>query len=461
MTNIKNNNVSSSNVKGTNVSSSNIGIDDVDGGVAPPPDLPPTAPTNFQVVAGTESATASWDAVVFVPAVTSYILNYKLESDVLWTSVNVGLNLSEVVLGLSRNELYDFRVRAVNSAGASPWTNIIQVTPLGVPLAPPTVSVVSGVQLLNVTWGAAPSTPSVTSYIVEYAEDDPTPSWTSVNVGLTLSHVITGLTPNQIYLVRVRGVNSEGNGDYSTIMQGIPTAVQPIKLVEYNNLGIVLGGNNTITRINNTGTGGSGYDLATIIGNGNNIQGNLQNGLRMTQLNSGVGLRPSSIPAPNIPAPYTIIWLGRSFNVQSSLVGYVRTNVGGYFVNNGGHSFITTGPDGQLGIGGEFNTNYHAIRVSTTEIKIDVYNEFNLVGSSVVGNTDAIDLELISYFWDFNQTNNQWYTGIMYESQIWDQSLTDSQMVGMFSDLAGKWGFQFPAQDFSSADFSPADFAIV
>jgi hypothetical protein len=83
----------------------------------------PGAPTGVTATAGNGQVSLSWLAPVDNggSAITDYVIEYKLSSDVGWLVFADGTSttLSTVVTGLANGSSYDFRVSAVNAVGQS------------------------------------------------------------------------------------------------------------------------------------------------------------------------------------------------------------------------------------------------------------------------------------------------------------------------------------------------------
>ena len=91
---------------------------------------PPSAPTNLALVAGHGQFTVRWGVPLTDggAAVTDYDVQYKLESAEDWTDhAFVGTGTSDTVTGLVSGGIYDVRVRASNSEGAGPWTEVDRI----------------------------------------------------------------------------------------------------------------------------------------------------------------------------------------------------------------------------------------------------------------------------------------------------------------------------------------------
>ena len=94
----------------------------------------PGAPA-LDATAGNGEVLLAWSAVDNGnSSITDYVIQQRsilAGSPTAWSVVNDGIatDRSAVVAGLSNNVEYNFRVAAVNSAGTSPWSNIVSVEP--------------------------------------------------------------------------------------------------------------------------------------------------------------------------------------------------------------------------------------------------------------------------------------------------------------------------------------------
>ena len=128
--------------------------------------------------------------------------------------------------GLTNGTEYEVRVRATNSAGTSGWSATASGTPVAeVPDGVQHVEVDAGDGRLVLDWGEPESNgAAISGYAIQRA----TNSGFSANVvnatsGASSSALtITGLTNGTTYYVRVRAVNSAGNGAWSPGASGAP-----------------------------------------------------------------------------------------------------------------------------------------------------------------------------------------------------------------------------------------------
>ena len=168
-------------------------------------------------------------------AVTSYDLRYLLADDPdqsNWTEVtNVG-SLSDrryTLTGLDGETKYFLLVRAVNDAGAGPWSEPYAEETYSVsPGAPRSVSVAASDRALAVSW-QEPAYLGVgaTAYDVRYREDAPGKDWNTRSFVWTvgagdLRYVIRGLVNGARYEVQVLARNVRGEGEWSGSAWGTP-----------------------------------------------------------------------------------------------------------------------------------------------------------------------------------------------------------------------------------------------
>ena len=158
--------------------------------------------------------------------VTSFDFQQREQGD-SWpmTSVQV-MRPVRVGSSLTNGTEYEVRVRATNSAGTSGWSATASGTPAAeVPDGVQHVEVDAGNGQLVLDWGEPESNgAAISGYAIQRA----TNSGFSANVvnatsgASTSALTITGLTNGTTYYVRVRAVNSAGNGAWSPGVSGAP-----------------------------------------------------------------------------------------------------------------------------------------------------------------------------------------------------------------------------------------------
>ncbi|MEZ5116446.1 MAG: fibronectin type III domain-containing protein [Candidatus Nanopelagicales bacterium] len=185
----------------------------------------PAAPTNVKALAGSNRATVTWTAPP--GADTDGVLQYRVQKSTdggtRWTSV-VGSPVAAprtklVVLKLSNNRTYRFRVAAESEAGVGPWSAPSStVRPSSRP--PGKLAAFSGTSpragTIKLTWKPPSSGPRPTRYDYRYRKGFGTfTRWIRLPV-TARSVVITGLVRRADYLCQVRAVNGADVGPTNT-----------------------------------------------------------------------------------------------------------------------------------------------------------------------------------------------------------------------------------------------------
>jgi hypothetical protein len=165
------------------------------------------APAGLSSTPAATTATVSWGAVT---AATSYAVDYKLNTDVSWTSFSTAqTGTSASLTGLAATSLYDWRVSATCPSGTTPAT-AAQFTTTAVPVcnAPTGLASTPGATTASVSW-AAPS--GAVSYKVEYKLNS-SGTYTTFSTAQTgTSASLTGLTASTLYDWRVTTNCSSGS----------------------------------------------------------------------------------------------------------------------------------------------------------------------------------------------------------------------------------------------------------
>ncbi len=156
-------------------------------------------------------------------AVTGYEVSRSTDGGASWSdwAATGSAETSTTVVGLVNGTGYVFRVRAINSAGASqPSAQSAAVTPRTVPGAPTITAVSGGNASLDVSF-TQPSNGGSTVTNYEYRLDDG--PWVTRSPASAASPLlITGLVNDRAYSVRIRAINAVGTGTESAPATGTP-----------------------------------------------------------------------------------------------------------------------------------------------------------------------------------------------------------------------------------------------
>lgn len=248
--------------------------------------------------------------------------------------------------GLSESTAYQFRIRAVNNVGPSPYSNIVSVsTPASLPLAP--ANLLAGATApTSITLKWSDTAFNELSYELERSLAEGSFQKIADLPANSTNFTVSGLTENTAYRFRVRAVNSAGLSPYSNTASVVTPASLPLAPT---NLTVVAVAPNSLTLIwndnsfNETGFdlerslgGGSFSTVTTITSNSNQL---VVNGLtesssysfRIRAVNSAgaspysntiTAATPASLPnaptnltaIPSNPTSISLIWMDNAFN---------------------------------------------------------------------------------------------------------------------------------------------------
>ena len=173
----------------------------------------PDAPFGLSATPGNQQVMLSW----VQPSGGAALPHYEYELDLSDTWISTGSTApSTTVMGLTNDQSYTFRVRALNSAGASGASGSQSATPTTtVPEAPESLSFTRGDGQVTLRWRAPANDGGEPITHYEY-EQDGSGTWISTG-GTATSTTVTGLNNGQTYTFRVRAVNALGNGAVVTL----------------------------------------------------------------------------------------------------------------------------------------------------------------------------------------------------------------------------------------------------
>ena len=183
----------------------------------------PDVPHSLDATPGNGQVMLSW----VLPSGGAALTHYEYEQDGSGTWISTGGTATDyTVRNLTNGQPYTFKVRALNSAGASAASAASpSVTPATVPGAPTGLGATVSDRRVDLMWTAPASDggQSITDY--EY-EQGGSGTWISTGSTAT-SYTIRNLTNGQPYRFRVRAVNSVGAGAASAASPNVTPATEP------------------------------------------------------------------------------------------------------------------------------------------------------------------------------------------------------------------------------------------
>lgn len=200
----------------------------------------PDAPVITEALGGNLQVLLTWT----VPAnngaaIDHYEVQYKESSDATWSDGGTTTsNTSFPVPDLENGVSYDFRVRAVNSAGDGPYSTPASATPSSTATAPFLHTLTPGNAEVFVDWDAPGDDggSDITAYHVQYSTDGTfdvnTPfKLVSGNPPLTET-TVTGLTNGQQYTFRVVAINANGPSTPSNLANATPATIPSAPVID-------------------------------------------------------------------------------------------------------------------------------------------------------------------------------------------------------------------------------------
>ena len=196
----------------------------------------PSAPATPVLTAGDAEISVAWNT----PdddggsAVTGYAVQWTLATDTGFANP-IGradvTGTTHSITGLMNDTGYSVRVRAMNDVGNGDWSaaaTAMPQAPATVPSAPATPVLTAGDAEISVAWNTPDDDggSAVTGYAVQWTAATDTgfaDPLGSANITGT-SHTIMGLINGTEYAVRVRAVNTIGDGDWSPAASATPEA---------------------------------------------------------------------------------------------------------------------------------------------------------------------------------------------------------------------------------------------
>ncbi|MEX2625602.1 MAG: fibronectin type III domain-containing protein, partial [Ilumatobacteraceae bacterium] len=231
----------------------------------------PAAPTITSAVdepGGDDTVRVSWnDGDDGGRAITDYVIEYS-DNGTDWTTVADGVSTDRYTLvsGLATEADYQFRVAALNDIGQGAWSAPVTGSAIGSPTEPLNLALAHTSGTLTASWDppASDNGGAITHYVVRHAPSG-SGSWTTIDPA-SAPLDITGLTDGQEYDVQVAAVNSDGQGAWSTVAAGTPSATPGVvqNLVVHENDGELVV--EWAESVNDGGSMITGYEVTTDFG---------------------------------------------------------------------------------------------------------------------------------------------------------------------------------------------------
>ena len=185
-----------------------------------PDALPPEKP---QLVSPTTNLTNQLLGITFkwnsVPNALEYSIQLSKDQQfgTIENSDTTTTDTSKTINGLSKGQQYYWRVRAKNSAGIGPWSDMRNFTTLSAPMAPvaKTATVISATSF-TAHWD---SVSGASGYLLDVSTSSSYSTFVTGykgnNVAKVTTYTLTNLTPNAPHFYRVRAYNQVDTSGYS------------------------------------------------------------------------------------------------------------------------------------------------------------------------------------------------------------------------------------------------------
>lgn len=403
------------------------------------PETTPNAPINLQLVGGIVQISASWNAVVSYPTVTSYTIEWKKTNEFTWTVLNVGLNLSHVITGLNAGITYNVRVKATNVRGSSSYTEGNAVT-LGLPAQVTGLTASAAVDSALLNWNVPASSPALTSYDIQLKDATNNVWFSFTQLTFQNSQTVAALAGGTLYTFRVRGVNANGFGPWSSSVTVTPIAVAAPAVVVLNNLGISMPP--AAVSVANTGTGGATRNFSRQAGVGAALTYSTQKNRTCWASAGQRSLTTSAETQTSLAQPQTLIWAGIPTSVDGNS-RYIWTTTAQL-----AEAFSSTAST-RLAAGG---TPIAGIALNTTQPYVIVFtlngnSSFIRIIQSVTGidsvvgplNCGTNGVALNSIFWNWGLTAGIDFRGRCFELRQYNGVLSAAEELGVLRSITSKW----------------------
>lgn len=217
----------------------------------------PEAPTSLTAKPGDQKIDLSW-----VPPkgnIISYLVEYKLATDTIWTRLSVTTTNTATIPDLTGGKSYIVRVAAEGESGISPFTKSVTAIVMGTPAAP-VLSIQTGNRQVTLSWSTPASNGSpITGFRISQRIGDGVTKTVNDSPITTNKTTLTDLTPGETYHFQVAAQNIVGEGALSnSVSANISIAPDAPQLTA---TALPNGANLSWTQPNNNGSTITAYKL--------------------------------------------------------------------------------------------------------------------------------------------------------------------------------------------------------
>ena len=168
--------------------------------------------------------------------ITGYHVQYSGDPGASWREWHISADaqpvLQTTIAGLENGATYAVQVRARNAQGDGPWSDSTLDEPVGVPTAPPSLTLTPGNSQLQVHWDAPVDDGGrpISNYAIRYSNDSGSTwiAWDAPVDPQQLESTITGLQNGTTYQVQIRASNGQGAGPWSPSGESQPRLLPPL-----------------------------------------------------------------------------------------------------------------------------------------------------------------------------------------------------------------------------------------
>ena len=161
----------------------------------------------------TQSATLTWSTPQTDDAITGYAYQYKKESDDNWSNEIQTTSTTVTLNGLSKNTVYNFRVKSIYTNDESSYAEVNFST-----LSLPTPANITASNLSSesatLTWNAPQTDETITGYAYQYKKESDA-NWSNESQTTNTTVTLNGLSKNTVYNFRVKTIYTNDESSFA------------------------------------------------------------------------------------------------------------------------------------------------------------------------------------------------------------------------------------------------------